>query len=83
MKTTTKRQPTRFQQMLFSELREHIRNGVPYHLTFLPTNGMSKPAVKKLEDELRINFDRYMDTWISPWIDRLEKSMGGQKGPTT
>jgi hypothetical protein len=79
MNSTNKRpkKPTRFQQRLINEIREHVRHAVPYSLTFKPTPGMSASAVKHLEEELRISFDLWADTWISPWIDRIENSMNG------
>jgi hypothetical protein len=74
----TAKKPTKFQQKLINEIREHIRNAVPYDLTFKPTGALSGPEVKRLEEELRVSFDRWADTWISPWVDRLENSMNGK-----
>lgn len=72
-----KKKPTQFQEQLLAEIRENIRNAMPYDLRFKQTDGMSDAAKKRLQEELQHSFDIYMNTWISPWIDRLENSMNG------
>lgn len=56
---------------LIEELRRSILNGLPHDLTFKPTMGMSKKAVKRLQESLNHSFHIWTSTWLLPNLDAL------------
>jgi hypothetical protein len=61
---------------LLRELRHSVENGVPHDLTFKPTAGLSEPEKKALQEALTDSFRLYAETWLLPWLDRLEEATG-------
>jgi hypothetical protein len=65
-------------KQLLDDLRDHVRNAVPFDLTFAPCGKMPKADKERLEDHLRYHFRLWADTWILPWIDMIEKRWLGK-----
>lgn len=60
-------------QKLIDDLREHVKNAVPFSLTFSPCGDMSNEQRKVLEDHLRESFRCWASSWITPYINEIEK----------
>lgn len=61
---------------LLDEIREHIRNGVPHDLVFKPTAGLTQKQKEALQDALNSDFKMWSETWLYPWLDRIEQAAG-------
>lgn len=66
---------------LFEELRENVRNAVPFGLTFKPTGKLTAKEVERLEKSLADAFKIWAETWVYPWIDRIEEATTRTKRP--
>lgn len=64
-----------YKQRLIDELREHVRHAVPFDLVFKPTARLTDSEKARLEASLKEAFELWADTWVYPWIDRIEEAL--------
>ena len=68
-------------QEVLRDLRESVRNAVPWSLTFAPhRNALTPEQRAELEKYLKEHFESWAATWITPSLDEIEAILCGKKG---
>jgi hypothetical protein len=63
---------TKRQRQAIQDIRDDVKGGEPWSLTFCPTGDMTDEQIETLEAKLKYNFQIYVSSWILPRLDKIE-----------